>query len=228
MKFSLFVCLITLPMCWTAMAHAAPHASVRQPVFYFGSLSQGEKVEHAFTVRNTGDMPLTFKSIRPSCGCTAANASSSVVQPGSVATIKVTFNSTNFSGAIHKTIALETNDPRVPVTTLTLNGSVIEEITLHPRQINLGLLKANAVRKTAVLVVNSGTRPIKLVSVWTHLSQINATFNKNFIKPGKSAILNVVASLHGDNQMLSGYLTIKTDIPGKSEIIVPVYASIIK
>lgn len=227
MKFGLFVTVVTLSIGWNA-AHAAPHASVTHPLYDFGAVPQGKKVEHAFIVRNTGDSPLAIKSIRPSCGCTAANASSPVVQPGKTAEIKVTFNSANFTGAVHKTIALGTDDPKAPVTTLTLKGSVIEEITVKPRQVNLGRLKAGSTTVVVVEVVNNGKHPVRLVSVRSPLPQVSVKMTKDVIKPGESAAINVTASPSRGDQMLSGYLTIRTDDPAKAEIIVPVYASIAK
>jgi copper(I)-binding protein len=227
MKF-IFLAFLFFSVADPATAHGVQHITVSQPVFDFGSVPQGKKVEHAFLIKNNGDTPLSIKSIRPSCGCTAANAATLQVQPGKSTEIKVTFNSSNFAGVIHKTIILETDDPKTPVHTLALKGSVIEEVTVSPRQINLGLLKANATKETAVTVVNNGRSPIKLLSVKTPLPQIIATLSKNLIKPGESGIINVIASLRSGDQLLSGYLTIKTDAPGRAEIIVPIYASVTK
>jgi hypothetical protein len=228
MKFGLCLTSLILAIYGATVVHAAQSISSSQPVFNFGTIPQGKKVEHVFIVNNSGDMPLTIKSIRPSCGCTAANASSSVIQPWKSSEITVTFNSANFSGAIHKTIALETNDPKVPVYILTLNGSVIEEIAVNPRQINLGALKLGSTKDMIVTVDNNGKRPLTLLSVKSLLSQINVKLDKSVIRPGESTMIHVAASPSNGDRMLSGYLSITTDNPARTEIIVPVYGSIVK
>lgn len=107
-------------LLWIDTATAAPHIAIDQPTFDFGSIYQGKKVEHVFTIRNKGDAPLTIKSVRPSCGCTAASITTSVIPPGKTGEIKALFNSTNFAGTIHKTVAVDTDDPKLPASMLTL------------------------------------------------------------------------------------------------------------
>jgi hypothetical protein len=226
MKFGIFLTVL-IPLIISAVdGHAAQCISVNHASYDFGTIPQGQKVEHVFIVKNNGDVPLSIKSIRPSCGCTAAQASSRVIQPGKTSEIKATFNSANFFGVIHKTIAVESDDPKVPVSTLSLNGSVIEEITINPRQINLGVLKSGSAKEIALSVGNNSKQIVRVLSVKSPMPQINVKPLNSVIKPGETAIINVSASPHKSDRMLSGYISIMTDNPTKTEIIVPVYASV--
>ena len=226
MKFNLIMASLLLSTYATATSHAAQQITIKNPVFDFGSVPQGQKVEHTYIIRNSGDKPLSIRSVRPSCGCTAAQVSTPLVQPGRITEIKVTFNSSHFNGAIRKTIVLETDDPKAPIMMLTLQGLVTEEITVTPRQIDLGFLKFNATRETHVTVINNGKRLVKLVSVSTPFPEISAKLNNNIIKRGESVIITIVASAPRGPRIFSVYLTKNTDNPVQSDIFVPIYASI--
>jgi len=79
-----------------------------------------------------------------------------------------------------------------------------------------------------VKVDNNGKRPLILLAVKSSMSQINVKLDKSVIRPRESSTLRVAASPRSSDRMLSGYLSITTDNPAKTEIIVPVYGSIVK
>jgi hypothetical protein len=226
MKFRTFLIFLILPIFSAVNGHSAQCITINQSGYDFGSIPQGQKVEHVFIVKNNGDLPLSILSIRPSCGCTAAHASSRVIQPGKTSEIKVTFNSANFFGDIHKTIAVESNDPGAPLLTLSLSGKVIEEITVIPRQIDLGVLKPGSAKEITLSVGNNGKKNVRVLSVKSTMPQVNVRAQISIIKPGETAIVNVSATPGKSDRILSGYLSIMTDNPAKTEIIVPVYASV--
>lgn len=51
--------MLLLPFL-VAPAHAAPRVVVDKPVFDFGELPQGQKITHAFILKNAGDADLTI------------------------------------------------------------------------------------------------------------------------------------------------------------------------
>jgi hypothetical protein len=225
MKLTLTSLMTIIILAGTTGAVAAPEISVDRPAYDFGSISQGEKVEHVFIIRNKGNTPLSIKSVRPSCGCTAITASASVIAPGKSGEIKTSFNSANYSGAVQKTVTVDSNDPRRPSSILTLKGTVIEEIQITPKQLNLGQVKVDVTKKTTVTVSNRGRKPLKLTAVKSTLPQIAATAEKKLLKPGESGTLLVSITPRKGDRLLSGYLSIMTDSPAKPEITVPVYGS---
>jgi hypothetical protein len=225
MKLSLSYLSGILLITWVNAAVASPEMTVDQPAFNFGSVHQGKKVEHLFIIRNSGDTPLIIKSVSPSCGCTAASTTASVISPGTTGGIKSSFDSTNFTGAVQKTIKVTTNDFRSPTTTLTLQGTVIEEIMITPKQLSLGKVKINETAKAYLVVTNKGTKPLKLTSVRSPLPQVVAVSDKKLLNPGESAQISVTFRPGSGDRLLSGYLAISTDNPDKAEILVPVYGS---
>lgn len=225
MKLTLTMLMTIIIVAGPTGAIAAPEISADRPVYDFGSISQGKKVEHVFIIRNKGNTPLTIKSVRPSCGCTAITTSASVIAPGKSGEIKATFNSANYSGVVNKTVTVDSDDPKVPSSILSLKGTVIEDIQITPKQLNLGQVKIDATKKATVTVSNRGSKPLKLTAVKSTLPQIAPAAEKKLIKPGESVPILISVTPRKGDRLLSGYLSIFTDNPAKPEITVPVYGS---
>jgi len=203
---------------------ATPKLAVDQPTFNFGAVPQGKKVDHVFTFTNKGDAPLNIEQVRTSCGCTAANIASRLIEPGKKGEIKVTFDSTNFAGSISKTVFIHSNDPQTPIFSLILQGSVSEEIAVTPRQLNLGTIKAGGTGEAIVTIDNRSDKPLALKSVRTTNPKLSATLSKNLLKPGESGKVSVIATPGAEDRALNGYIFIATDHPAKPEISIPVFA----
>ncbi|HEX8960661.1 MAG TPA: DUF1573 domain-containing protein [Geobacteraceae bacterium] len=204
---------------------AAPQIAADRPVYDFGSVSQGTKVEHTFVIRNRGDAPLTIKAVHPACGCTAVATSATVIAPGKAGEIRTAFNSANYAGAVTKTVAVQSNDPKTPSAILTLRGTVVEEVQFAPRQLNLGQLRTGTTKKASITVTNRGKKPLRLTAVRSTMSQVAATVEKKLLKPGESGALLVTITPRRGDRLLSGYVSVSTDSPTKPEISVPVYGS---
>jgi len=203
-------------------ALAAPELTVEQGAYNFGTVAQGKKVQHTFTIRNTGDSPLQIRQLKASCGCTAASPSSSQVAPGKTAEIKVVFDSTNFAGRVQKSVTMETNAKNF---TFVLDGNVVEELQVSPRTLSLGQIKIGSTREVLVNVLNRGNAPVRLLSVNTTTPQIKAKIKKGEIKPGETGTVDVDITPQAEARVLSGYVHIITDSEKKKELTVPVYAS---
>lgn len=66
----------------------------------------------AFTIKNTGDIPLTIYNVKTSCGCTNAKWSKRPIKPGKSSEISIEF-SDKYPGRFHKTVTVigNLNDP---------------------------------------------------------------------------------------------------------------------
>jgi hypothetical protein len=117
-----------------------------------------------------------------------------------------------------------TDDPKFPVTTLSLTGSIIEEITVNPRQLNLGVLKAGITKETTVSIANNSKEAVRL-SISSAYPQFSVTPGNVVLKPGESVKITVSAKPRGGDLMVSGYISVKIDQPAKSEMIIPIFAS---
>lgn len=102
----------------------APALKVDDPEFKFGSIKQGEKVEHTYVLTNTGKSDLLIRKVSASCGCTAVQPEKRVVSPGESVNIKTVFNSAGKVGNQNKTVTIITNDPRKSKMILWVKGEV--------------------------------------------------------------------------------------------------------
>lgn len=82
---------------------------VAEEAYDFGTVKEGEKVEHEFTFTNTGSSPLILSNVQASCGCTTPEYSKNPIAPGEQGSVKVVFNSAGQLGKQHKVITIASN-----------------------------------------------------------------------------------------------------------------------
>lgn len=138
--FSLVMALVAPAMCF---ADTGPLLRIPETMYDFGSVSQGQRVEHEFVIKNEGDADLVIQKLSPSCGCTAAAASSQAVKPGATEKIKVTFNTAGFHGQKTKSVSILTNSREQSEGTVQLRGTVELGVTLNPEHIDFGEISAD-------------------------------------------------------------------------------------
>lgn len=97
----------------------------------FGTLSQGKPATYEFTFTNTTNETILITTVRPSCGCTAANYTKTPIKPGEKGMVAATYNA-SASGPFTKSITVTTSDSDLPKS-LTIRGKVdaapaVEEI----------------------------------------------------------------------------------------------------
>jgi hypothetical protein len=85
-----------------------------------------------FTYQNTGKQPVHFKSVKASCGCTAAQTQKDEVKPGEKGEVTATFNIGDRTGTQVKTVTVETDDPANPHTVLTLRTIIPQLLEISP------------------------------------------------------------------------------------------------
>jgi hypothetical protein len=134
-RFSLGLLSAAFVLASHCDAETKPKLIIESSVHNFGTVSQGEKIIHDFTVRNAGDAELVIQRIVPSCGCTATSSSADKIEPGASATIHVEVDTTGFSGDKLKTVRLFTNDPIDPSSMLTIRGVIQPDVNIEPAKL---------------------------------------------------------------------------------------------
>jgi len=86
---------------------------ISDKTYDFGTIKQGDVIEHIFKFKNTGKSDLIIRKMKSSCGCTAASVGSKTIKPGEEGSIKAVFNSRGKRGQQHKSITVTTNIPEV-------------------------------------------------------------------------------------------------------------------
>ncbi len=117
--------------------HAAPQPRlvVPEPVFDFGPQSNDQSIDHTFVLHNEGDALLRIENIRSSCGCTVGHVSTHEIEPGGTAEITATYNLRGRQGRQRSNLTIETNDPRMPRTRLTMMGEAVRHMQVVPQRL---------------------------------------------------------------------------------------------
>ena len=136
--------LTILFLSFLFVVNAQPEAAeinFEQPIFDFGELQEGPKVETAFVFSNTGTIPLLITKAKGSCGCTVPSWPKEAILPGETGVIKVVYNTARRPGKFTKTINL-TSNASTATTILKIRGTVVKEITEETIPVKEPLLMA--------------------------------------------------------------------------------------
>lgn len=109
----------------TPAAPAGPTTTLKfeQTEFDFGTVDQGEKVNHVYKFANTGNEPLIISNAKGSCGCTVPSWPKEPIPVGGTGEIQVQFDSKGKKNKQSKRVTITANtDPAQ--TFLTISGEV--------------------------------------------------------------------------------------------------------
>ena len=80
-----------------------------ESVFEFGSVNDGDIIQHDFSFTNTGTAPLIILTATTTCGCTVPEWPKKPIPPDSTASIQVKFNTLDKTGAQTKEVTIFAN-----------------------------------------------------------------------------------------------------------------------
>ena len=83
--------------------------SFEEEVFDFGTVKEGDVVEHTYKFTNTGKVPLVISSARSSCGCTVPEKPDRPIAPGASDVIKVKFRTQGKPNKQEKPVIITAN-----------------------------------------------------------------------------------------------------------------------
>ena len=104
-----------------------PKLAVSQPFFDFKRIGHTEVVQHQFIIANEGEAPLTISRAYTSCACTTADFTATVIPPGKIAIMTLTFDAGvhDVRGqTVRRGVIIESNDPASPQTEIWIQASV--------------------------------------------------------------------------------------------------------
>jgi hypothetical protein len=128
MKTNLFAFILSIVICVSA------HAELKwdQTMVELHPATADKQAIGHFKYQNTGSKPVRFKSVRTSCGCTAAQSQKEEVPPGEKGEVTATFNIGERTGTQVKTVTVETDDPEHVTTVLTLKAVIPQQLEITP------------------------------------------------------------------------------------------------
>ena len=115
------------PIPFLPKTQPQPSISVPENFYDFGSVGAKEVVKRTFLIRNTGKGTLTISRAFTTCGCTTADFSSTVIPPGKVALVNVTFDAgfhDTRGQTVKRGVIIENNDPNQSKVEIWVKASV--------------------------------------------------------------------------------------------------------
>jgi hypothetical protein len=75
----------------------------------FGTINEGDVVEHTYSFKNTGAAPLIIQSAQGSCGCTVPDWTKEPIPVGGTGFVKAKFDTNGKTNAQNKTVTVTAN-----------------------------------------------------------------------------------------------------------------------
>ena len=94
----------------------------------FGDLVQGDKIEHTYKFKNTGNEPLIITNVQVTCGCTTPKGwARDPIFPGQSGEITVAFNSLGKFGKQNKVVTVVSNALNPEGGQISFTANVVEK-----------------------------------------------------------------------------------------------------
>jgi hypothetical protein len=86
-----------------------PEMTFEKEMHDFGTITEGDQVEHVFEFTNTGEAPLIISNAKSSCGCTVPDWTKEPVAPGEKGKLTVKYNSRGKKNQDNKVVRITAN-----------------------------------------------------------------------------------------------------------------------
>jgi hypothetical protein len=205
----------------------APKIVCDEPVFDFGERSNSDFVEHAYVIRNEGNLSLEIRGVRATCGCTAVKPDDNVVPPGGETKIQSRLDLRGRRGMQIKTITVQSNDPQTPNLNLQMRGTAVEGLRAQPSTLFFGRLAPDGER-TRPFEVLSGRGPFQILDIRTDHPGLVVTPQDP--QPGDDGAIHRYELTLADSLptgTVNGKVVVQTDLAEHREISIPVAAFIV-
>ena len=159
MKTHIFALTLSVIICVTARAELKWDQT---SIELHPAAADKQAIGH-FKYQNAGSKPVRFKSVRTSCGCTAAQTQKEEVPPGEKGEITATFNIGERTGTQVKTVTVETDDPEHATTMLTLKAVIPTQLEITPTFVFWG--QGEAPKPKTIVVRAAKDFPVKHLKV---------------------------------------------------------------
>ena len=232
MRFTVFAAALTLGLL-SARAEDVPPVTVEHapkitcdaPSYDFGSADSSQTIEHTFVLKNEGDLTLEISNVKPSCGCTVANISERSVPPGGETKVTARLALQGRTGQQHKSITVESNDPKQPQFILTMQGAVGSIIDVRPPSVIFGELGPNSIVTQFVDIAATGPVTFKV----TQAESMSPNFAVELSTLEENKLYRVTITTKGQlpSGALYGNVRVTTDLPARQVIDIPVSTMVV-
>ena len=186
-----------------------------------GAVVQGERIEHAFEVRNRGGADLAVERVEvDAVAVLAVQGFDRVIPAGGSGRVRVALDTSKVYGIGKLAVHVSTNDPETPRTTLRLEARVVKPLEVEPQD-RIYFFKAGEEKRA---LVRYGGRPVAVTGVSCDSPRFRPGWKP--LAPGARYELTVALDPATPAGKYEGTVTVTTDHPALPELRIPVRALI--
>jgi Protein of unknown function (DUF1573). len=200
MKMHIFAFTLSIVLCLTARAGLKWDQTA---IELHPTVTDKQAIGH-FKYENTGDKPVKFKSVKTSCGCTAAQTQKEEVPAGEKGEITATFNIGERTGTQVKTVTVETDDPANVTTVLTLKAVIPQQLEITPTFVFWG--QGEAPKPKTIVVRAAKDFPVKHLKVTSSSPDFRAK-----VEETGNGQFKIDVQPQGTNRLIASTLTIQPE-----------------
>jgi hypothetical protein len=210
--------LFTLLFINSAVVFAQPKIEiVGGETLDFGAIYKGDKIDRKVTIKNVGTETLVIERVQPSCGCTATLLEEKNIPPGKTTSLSIGFDSKNFTGVVHKSVTVFSNDPTFASKEIRFQASIQEALTVSPPYIFFMPGKVDSTMTSTTTLKNTSDETIKSVS--STVGEMKFDIKKKSLAPGETTPLTA-AFTPTKIGYVNGDIVITTSHPRQKELTI--------
>lgn len=150
----------------------------------FGTVTRNSKTEYRFRFQNLYKEDVHVRSVRTSCGCTQAIATTPSLKMYETGEIVATVNTVRYSGMRSVTITVQFDRPYMAEVQLQIYANIRDDIQFVPNELDFGSILPGTSAKKTVKVRRVGGAAWKISSLKSTSSYITAAL---FNRAGKNS-----------------------------------------
>jgi len=204
--------LLLLP----APCSAEPQMALKQQIYDFKNVLEGELLERTFEVMNQGDEPLKIERVKPDCSCSVVHFDP-VIPPKGEGKITVKIDTKGFDGPERWVVKIFSNDPTWKEAVLDLRADVKQVITLTGSAV-LFTGKSRTTMTREIEISTGLDMPLILTPAQFTLSG-KVTYSLSEIETEKRYRVTF-QNVTGKAENYRGFLKLKTNFAEKPEVLI--------
>jgi hypothetical protein len=207
------------------VALARPRAVVTETIHDFRSVSEEQRLTHAFLIKNTGAKPLEVTRVHPECACTAT-AYDRLIPPGRQGTLILTIKPFSLRGQFSKRTEVFLNDPDHPKVVFTLKGVSRPLIEVQPGYIIRFRGKPGEQLHRQVRLTSNLPESWEISSYRTNIPQF-IEVNLHAAEPGRNYVIEVRQKRQEPGNY-RGMIELFTTVPNRSHLVLRVFGEVLR
>lgn len=200
----------------------APEVTIRETIYDFETLLEGDIAIHSFVIENTGNAPLLIRKIKTGCGCTTVDYTKKGIAPGAEGKVTLRVNTKGYGGQkITKSATVYTNDPKKKRIKLRMTGNVAVFADIDPKSIKLIGAPGETVR-AVVKIVPTEAYPFRIDGE----PETGKNTYRCSLEEKNGTYILTAENLATENAVYFDTVVLRTDHPAKPEIEIRVVGRI--